>query len=88
MRCSYKDFINLLRLADTELAKILYHLYLDCLNEMAEKDDKQLDQYGQYYRVDKINFLSTLFFTIYLTIKKYLYKIIICLFITILYKYF
>ena len=74
MRCSYKDFINLLRLADTELAKILYHLYLDCLNEMAEKDDKQLDQYGQYYyRVDKINFLSTLFFTIYLTIIKNIY---------------
>lgn len=40
MRCSYKDFINLLRLADTELAKILYHLYLDCLKEMIEKDDK------------------------------------------------
>ena len=64
MRCSYKEFINLLRLADTELAKILYHLYLDCLNEMIEKDDEQLGQYVQYYRLDKINFLSALFFKI------------------------
>lgn len=40
MRCSYKDFINLLRLAETDLSKILYHLYLDCLKEMIEKDDE------------------------------------------------
>ena len=66
---SYREFIANLGLAETDLSKILYHLYLDCLNEMIEKDDEQLDQYDQYYRVDKINFLSTLFFTILKYIK-------------------
>lgn len=37
---SYRDFIDNLGLAETDLSKILYHLYLDCLNEMVEKDDK------------------------------------------------
>ena len=37
---SYREFIANLGLAETDLSKILYHLYLDCLNEMIEKDDE------------------------------------------------
>lgn len=37
MRYSYNEFIVLLRLADTELAKTIYELYLDCLREQSEE---------------------------------------------------
>ena len=34
MRYSYNEFIHILGLLDTELAKTTYELYLDCLREM------------------------------------------------------
>ena len=34
MRYSYNEFIRILGLLDTELAKTMYALYLDCLKEM------------------------------------------------------
>ena len=34
MKYSYNEFIQILGLLDTELAKTMYELYLDCLREM------------------------------------------------------
>lgn len=36
MRYSYNEFIHILGLADTELAKTIYELYLDCIREQSE----------------------------------------------------
>ena len=38
MRYSYNEFIQLLKLVDTELVKTIYELYLDCLREQLEND--------------------------------------------------
>lgn len=34
---SYNEFLKILKLVDTELAKTLYHLYLDCLHEKCDE---------------------------------------------------
>lgn len=44
MSMSYREFIKSLSLAETDLSKILYHLYLDCLKEMSESDDENDDE--------------------------------------------
>ena len=36
---SYREFIENLGLAETDLSKILYQIYLDCLKEMRNNDD-------------------------------------------------
>ena len=40
---SYREFISKLGLVETELSKVLYHIYLDCLKEMSEGDDRYLE---------------------------------------------
>ena len=40
MRYSYNEFIQLLSLADTELVKTIYKLYLDCLREQFENNNE------------------------------------------------
>lgn len=37
MRYSYNEFIKILGIVDTELAKTIYELYLDCLRKQSEE---------------------------------------------------
>lgn len=37
MRYSYNEFISLLELSDSPMAKTLYHMYLDCLEKSNSK---------------------------------------------------
>lgn len=42
MKYSYENFIKMLGLIDTSFVKLMYELYLECLNEQSNKEDKKL----------------------------------------------